>query len=134
MDTSHCLQYTISRDKHFIVDFSDFKSIADFIITLKYFAETGLLLLFLAIVRHAFTPVWVTNQQRVMASLEIVSLLRRAMRYLVFLHDIYGSRVQGRTQHISIRKGGSKKNSIPHLKADPENFGEGGVVLNKVEC
>ena len=54
---------TISRNKHF-VDFSDFKSIKNFIIMLKplkYFSHTVLFLLRLAIARHAFTKIRVTS-------------------------------------------------------------------------
>ena len=49
--------------KHF-VDFGDFRSINDLIMTLKplkYFSQTVLLLLFLTIARHAFTPIWLTS-------------------------------------------------------------------------
>ena len=35
----------------------------------------------------------------------------------------FNASTQGRTQQIS--KGGFKKTSIPHSRADPENFGRG---------
>ena len=35
--------------------------------------------------------------------------------------------IPGRTQKISKRGRGSKKNSIPHSGADPENFGGEGI-------
>ena len=51
-----CTVHTISHNKHF-VDFCDVISINNSIITLEYFSQTVLLLLFLVIAGHAFTQI-----------------------------------------------------------------------------